>query len=368
MNLSRNESTDKAPRGGNAAAGGVGIILALVLAFLVVGILALALWPKRPEKVEPVPQTLLPVAVQEVMRTNLEERVVLTGRVEAEKDVRLAVDDNGRILWLGADKGDRVHQGQLLLRLDDTVETAGVARAEVSLRQAAEDLDRWTAMQQAGAVSVQDFENVKNRRDLARIALEEARGLLAKRQVRSPVDGVINERLAEIGEMAMPGKPAFQVVKTDTVKVVVDIPERDVAAMRAGMPLAFTVDAIEAAAFTGAVVFVATAADAASLTFRLEIRADNPEGRLKPGMIARIGVSRGGIRDAAVVPLQALIPDQGQYVAYVETDGRAVCRIVKLAAVVDTLAVVQEGLQPGDRVIVAGHRLVTDGASVRVMP
>lgn len=368
MNLSRNESTDKAPRGGNAASGGVGIVLALVLALLVAGILALALWPQRQEKAEPVPRTLLPVTVQEVARTNLEERVVFTGRVEAEKDLRLAVDDNGRILWIGAEKGDLVRQGQLLLRLDDAVETAGVARAEISLRQAEEDMTRWSAMQQAGAVSVQDFENVKNRRDLARITLEEARGLLAKRQVRSPVDGVINERLAEIGEMAMPGKPAFQVVKTDAVKVAVDIPERDVASMRVGMPVSFTVDAIAEAVFTGAVVFVATAADAASLTYRLEMRVENAAGRLKPGMIARVGLSRGGLRDAAVVPLQALIPDQGQYVAYVETDGRAVRRIVKLAAVVDTLAVVREGLQPGDRVIVAGQRLVTDGAGVRVAP
>ena len=269
---------------------------------------------------------------------------------------------------MGADQGDRVREGQLLLRLDDAVATAAVARAEVSLRQAEEDLSRWLAMKDAGAVSVHDYEAVRNHRDLARIAYEEAGGILAKRRVYSPVDGVVNRRFVEVGEMAMPGKPAFQVVQMDRVKVIVDIPERDVSFMRVGMPLPFTVDALGGGGCTGHVVFVASAADESSLTYRLEIGADNLEGRLKPGMIARVRLGRGKQADAVVVPLRALIPDQGQYVAYVVENERSVRRVVKLNAVVDTVAVVAEGLHSGDQVITAGQRLISDGANVRVLP
>lgn len=368
MNLKQSDKQSHASRHRAASRGGVRIVMVLVLALLVTGSVVLVCAPKRAEKVAASPPSVLPVSVQEVVRTNLEDRVVFTGRVEADKDVRLAVDDNGRILWLGADKGEKVAEGQLLLRLDDTVEAAAVARAGVDLQQAEEDLARWTAMKETGAVSVHDYESVRNRRDLARIALEEARGLLAKRQVRSPVNGVVNARWAEIGEMAMPGTPAFQVVKTDKVKLLLDIPERDAGCMQAGNPLPFVVDALGGGTFTGEVVFVATAADAASLTFRLEVAMDNVAGRLRPGMIARASVSRGMQSDVTVVPLQALIPDQGQYVAYVVVDGRAVRRVVKLASVMDTLAVVQDGLQAGDRVIIAGQRMAADGASVKVAP
>lgn len=344
------------------------MILVLILLVLVIGSVAMMLMPKRAEVVPVAEPVALPVVVQEVVLTNLQDQVVYSGRIEAEQDVSLAVDDNGRIVWLGAAQGDRVKAGAFLLRLDDAKETASVSRAEVELRQAEGDLVRWEAMKKAGAVSAQDYETMRNRRDLALIAVGETRGLLAKRTVVSPVDGVVNERMVELGEMAMPGKPAFRVVKADTVKVLLDVPERDVAFMKVGMPLGFTVDVLPGEGLTGVVAFVASAAEAASLTFRLELRAENPEGRIKPGMIARVSLRRGERRGAVVVPLQSLIPDQGQYVAYVVEDGRAVRHVVKLVAVVDTLAVVQDGLRPGDRVVVEGQRLATDGLSVKVMP
>lgn len=348
--------------------GRVRIVLVCVLFLLVAGALALIFWPKGRKDLAPTPPPSVQVSVQDVAVTNIGEEVVFTGRVEAEKDLYLAVDDNGRILWVGADQGDRVTRGQLLLRLDDAAATAAVARAEISLRQAEDDLGRWTAMKAAGAVSVHDYETVRNHRDMARIALEEAIGMLDKRRVSSPVDGVVNRRYAEVGEMAMPGKPAFQVVQNDRVKVIVDIPERDAGCIRPGMPLAFAVDALGGRICTGEVVFVAVAADPASLTFRTELMAGNSGGELKPGMIARVRVTRGMKGNAVVVPLQALIPDQGQYVAYVVVEERAVRRVVKLASVADTLAIVEEGLRQGDRIIVAGQRKVTDGVSVKVNP
>lgn len=344
------------------------VILVLILGLLVIGSVVMMLMPKRAEVLPVAVPVALPVVVQEVVLTNLHEQVVYSGRIEAEQDVSLAVDDNGRIVWLGATQGDRVKAGDVLLRLDDAKEKASVSRAEVEFRQSEGDLERWEAMKKAGAVSAQDYETMRNRRDIAKIVVEETRGLLAKRMVVSPVDGVVNDRLVEVGEMAMPGKPAFRVVRADAVKVLLDIPERDVASMKVGMPLGFTVDALPGAGLTGVVAFVAAAAEAASLTFRLELRAENPEGRIKPGMIARVSLRRGERQGAVVVPLQALIPDQGQYVAYVVEDSRAVRHVVKLAAVVDTLAVVQDGLHPGDRVVVEGQRLATDGISVKVMP
>lgn len=350
------------------ARGRVRIVLVCVLLLLVAGALALIFWPKGKVDLAPTPPASVQVFVQDVAATNIGEEVVFTGRVEAEKDLHLAVDDNGRILWVGADQGDRVSRGQLLLRLDDAAATAAVARAEISLRQAEDDLGRWAAMKEAGAVSVHDYETVRNRRDMARIALEEAVGMLDKRRVSSPVDGVVNRRYAEVGEMAMPGKPAFQVVQTDRVKVVVDIPERDAGSIQPGMPLAFTVDALGGRVCTGEVVFVAVAADPASLTFRTELIAGNAGNEMKPGMIARVRVTGGVKGNAVVVPLQALIPDQGQYVAFVVVEERAVRRVVKLASVTDTLAIVDEGLQPGDRIIVAGQRKATDGVSVKVNP
>lgn len=344
------------------------LVLALVLLLMIDGSIALIAWPRGVEKVAPAEPVALAVKVREVVLTNLQDVVVYTGRVEAEHDARLAVDDNGRIVWLGVEQGERVKAGQVLLRLDDAAAVAGLARAEVQLKQAEEDVARWEAMKKAGAVSDLDYEGVRNRRDLARITVEEAKGLLGKRRVTSPVDGVVDERMVELGEMAMPGKPAFRVVKADRVKVIVDIPETDVAAMKVGLPLGFALDALPGAGLTGVVSYVSAAAQEASLTFRMELSVENTEGRIKPGMMARVSLRRRETQGAMAVPLQALIPNQGQYVAYVVVDGRAVRRVVKLSTVVDTLAVVQSGLRPGDGVVIEGQRLAADGMSVKVVP
>jgi membrane fusion protein (multidrug efflux system) len=257
---------------------------------------------------------------------------------------------------------------QDLLRLDSRTQTAAVSRAEVNWRQAEDDLKRWQALKAAGSVSSLEYESVLNRRDLARIALDEARTEYDRCLVHSPIDGRLEERTVEVGEMVSPGVPVFRVVKTDRVKVVVEVPERDVNALRVGEEVRFEADSLRGMSFTGTVAFVASVADLQSNTFRIELLVNNPRGLLKPGMIARVAVLRGIIRGAVTVPLSALVPIKGQYIAYVVEGGRAVRRVVKLDTVVDVLAVVQEGLKPGEQVVVEGQRLVMDGTAVTVMP
>jgi RND family efflux transporter MFP subunit len=107
-------------------------------------------------------------------------------------------------------------------------------------------------------------------------------------------------------------------------------------------------------------------ADARSNTFRTEVRLANPEHLLRPGVIARASLTRRVLRDALSVPLRALVPVKGQYVAFCVKDGRAVRRLVTIAAIVDSAVVVREGLQEGDAVVVEGQRALTDGAAVTV--
>ena len=346
----------------------VALVLAIVLVLILGGIVILAVLPARSEKVPEQPSRAIAVVVQQAVVTNLAEVVTMPGRVEAEKEVRLAVETSGRVIWLGAEKGDRVGVDQVLLRLDSRSQTAAVTRAEVNLRQAEGDLKRWAALKDSGAVSALDYENVLNRRDLARLALDEARTDYGRCTVHSPIDGRIEERPVEIGETVMPHVPVFRVVKTDRVKVMVDVPERDVLALRVGAEVSFEADAVQGTTFTGKVTFVAAAADSRSNTFRSELLVENADGLLKPGMIVRVAVVRGIIRNAVAVPLSALIPVKGQYVVYLVEANRAVRRVVKLETVIDTFAVVQEGLTPGDRLVVEGQRLLADGTAVTVTP
>lgn len=342
-----------------------GWVLGGVLVLLIAGIAVLVAAGKRPEEiVAAAANAAVPVSTHTVRPGDIAETVTYSSRIEPESDVLLAVEQSGRIVWLGADKGDEIAAGQPLLLIDSRNHTSAVERAEVQLRQAENDLQRWDELRKAGSVSQSDFEGIVTRRDLARIAAGEARVELSKCTLRAPAAGIVQDRMLDVGEFASPGLPAFRLAALDRVKVVAEIPERDVFALQDGQRVPFVVDALGGAVYTGRIGHVATAADPHSNTFRTEIVADNPGHTMRPGLIARVTILRRTLRGALAVPLQALIPVKGQYVAYVVEAGHAVRRVVKIDAIVDTTAVVSEGLLAGDRVVTDGQRLLADGVPV----
>ena len=85
-------------------------------------------------------------------------------------------------------------------------------------------------------------------------------------------------------------------------------------------------------------------------------------------MIARIRIDRGLIARALVIPLQALIPEKGQYIAFVVQNQQAVRRVLKLKTIIDQQAVIADGLREGDQIVVAGQRRLTDGMTVAPAP
>lgn len=342
-----------------------GFVLVFVLLSFVGGATLLAVLPKTPEAVAPVPAKSVPVAVQPVVVQDVPETVVYPGRIEAVETVRLAVERPGVVVALGAGKGDRVVQGQLLLALDSRAQSNLLARAQVELQQAENDLRRMEELRKTGSVPVRDVETAEARRDMARIAASEAALEREKCELRSPLRGVVEERRVETGEYVAPGQPVFEIVDASRVFLVVHVPERDVYAVRTGQPIAFQVDALPDRSFTGQVTRVASVADPQSNTFRVEIAADNSGGTLKPGALARAALNRRVLAQAVCVPLRALVPVKGQHIAFLVEQGHAVRRVVRIAAVMGTVAIVQEGLQPGDRVITEGHRTVADGSAVR---
>jgi membrane fusion protein (multidrug efflux system) len=338
--------------------------MVVALSLLVIGSIVFKLMGKRPEKLPGSVSVSVAVVSEEVKVSDVEEVITYAGRVEADADVSLAVDQMGNVAWLGCEKGSAVTNGQLMLRLDNRSQAVAVQRAEVSLRQAKDDMNRFEELRKSGSVSDSDFDNIKTRKELAAIALQDAMTYLAKCEVISPINGIVEERMVDVGEFVSPGMPVFRVVDVEKVKVIVNVPERDIAGLVAGRDVKFIVDAMAGRIFEGKALFVSPAADVKSNTFRVEIGVQNPGHLLKPGFIARISLTRRILKDALSVPLHCLVPSKGQYIAFLIKDGHAVRRIVKLESISGERAVVGEGLGAGDRVIVEGHRHVSDGVAV----
>jgi len=262
-------------------------------------------------------------------------------------------------------------------KLDQMTTAHTVARrrreaADEQLRNAEEQLtaaQKQEALVREGARS-EDRAGIAAKVAQAQAALNLARITLLKATVKSPIKGVLNKRLCDAGEYVGPGTPLADVVDVARVKVVAPVPERDISSVRLGAPkrMWFDLGRGDPVERTGRVIFVSQVADPRTLTFDVKIELGNADGRLRPGMIARVELVRDRLEDAIAVPFAAVIRDEDGYVAFVENGGEAHRREVTLGFFDGGRVVVTSGLSAGDRLIVQGQRFIADADRVRVAP
>ncbi len=341
--------------------------LASLIALVVLGIAALALFRPKPELPEPHAEPRTPVTTSRAQARTLDDIATFPARIEALSDVWVAAEQGGRVTEIGAREGETVEKGAVLLRVDDRLRATALRRAERMARDARRDFERLTELRRDGAVSASDYEAMESRAALAEVALEEARVVLDQCVVRAPIRARIEERRVDSGEFVQPGQPLFRLVDAARVKAVFDLPERDTLSASPGDTHNFRLDALPDRYFSGMIGFAAGTGARASGAFRVELDADNAEGLMRPGMIARVAYRRGAIAGAIVLPQQAIVPALGETVVFVVEDGRAIRRIVRIGAFIGEHAVIRAGVEAGDEVILEGNRSVLDGTPVRVV-
>lgn len=341
------------------------ILIVLGLALSVFVMIAII---KRPRETTGEVEVRKATAVQVMTLTasNVTDDVTVPGRLEAWSDAVLSLEQAGRIVELRVDAGDAVKAGEVLLRCDDRIQRQMVVRGEALLARREAEVVRFQPLREAGSVSQDRLDELVLARDLAKAELAQALVLLEQCEVRSPVNGVVVERAVELGEYLASGTETFRVIDASRLKLVAHIPERDVFGVSRDLPLRFTVDALGGEAFEGTLHYLAPAADEGSSTFRCEVAYDNADGRLLPGVLGRLAYRRGVFENVVAVPLSALIPEKRQYIAYGVRDGMAVRHVVRLHALAGETAIVRSGLEPGEQLIVLGHRLVSDGSPVLI--
>ncbi len=332
--------------------------LIVIMFFLIV--FSIVARREEPE-ITAVPEKAYPVELLTLTAETMNDELLLPGRVEPFMRALLPTDKPGRVIALMADRGDTVTNGQVLLTLDTRLWQSMREASEIELREAEKELARWNDLEAAGAVSSSDMDQIRTRVDRARVQLQEALTHISQCSVISPTNGYINDRFVESGEYATEGMATFELVVTDPVKIVMDIPERDAGPLRDLSRAVFSVGVLPDQLFTGVVTFAAAASQKENHSFRMEVVAVNKEQQLKPGMIAEVRYVRGLLKNAIVVPLDAIIPLRGEHYVFVYENERAVRRLVKLDRLIGSRAVTSGGLAPGEHLVVRGNRGLIDG-------
>lgn len=312
------------------------------------------------------------VEVTPVDRGAFTDSIRVAGSVEAYRDVTISADEGGAIRRYLVPRGARVSVGSVIAELDSGVLEAQVAEARAAAALAGEQFERQRRLWQDERIGTEiAFLRAKYDAEMADARLATLASRLERTKVRSPIDGVFDQKFLEAGEYAGVGDPVARVVTTNPIKVTAGIPERYAAFVRRADSARITFDVLPGREFYGRIAFVGTSVNEANRTFPIEVVIRNPEGLVKPQMIADLQVVRQRLDDVIVVPQTAVLrtEDGYQVVLADSADGRPVAKMhaVTVGPSYANQVVIESGLEPGARLITLGQQLVDDGSLIRVV-
>jgi len=288
--------------------------------------------------------------------------------VEPNRIVTVSAEVAGRIERIPRKEGSEVRAGDLLIQLNTDLVRPMFEIAEAQVERDQIEFDRMTNLVKQDATPRRDLENATTQLAISKARLDEVSARLDRSSILAPTAGVLNDLLVEQGEYVDAGKAVAEVVDTHTVKVVVEVPERDIAFFAVGRKARIFVDVkgLQKSLF-GTITFISELADQRTRSTRMEITLENKERLLRSGQIVLVRLTRRILKDAIMVPLLAVIPMEQSKAVYVVNSTQAVRREVELGFIKGDHIQVKSGLEAGDRLIIAGHRFIAPGQKVNVV-
>lgn len=334
----------------------------------------------------------VPVEVETVSTGSIEDTIELTGMVKANAVVNIESKVPGRVESLQAalnsgssapvEEGLAVKKGEQLAVIDREVYLAQVfaakavvKAAEVELADAEREKKRIIALYEGGSATEQNRDKTATGADLAAARLNSAKANLELAEINlresiicSPIDGVVTAKHIDQGNLIKSGDRIVTVADIKTIKVIVAVAEKYGSQVSAGMPVRIKVDAFPERVFETKAYSVYPAADEQTHTIQIEIRVDNNEYLLKPGMFARVTLVVRRKEDVVVVPRDVVLGGKiDEPYVYVAEGAVAHKRIVKKGIIQSDRCEIAEGLNAGEKVVVNGMNYLTDGIGIEIV-
>ena len=312
-------------------------------------------------------QNAIPVTIAEAEITDLSNALTLVGTIMAGSDVNIVAEAGGRILQLHANPGEYKSAGSVIAEIDSELRRASVMNAQAAYDKAKTDYDRMEKMFKEGVVNAMQM-------DQARYGFQaaEAQLIMSKRQLRdtkvtTPISGIINARMVDQGATVSINAVIANIVDISTLKVKVNVSEKDAFALKNGDKVIVTTDVYLGVEFSGQVASIAPKADEAH-TYPIEIRMSNSKQYpLKAGMFGKVSFTSIEKSDALIIPRSALIGSIKNPKVFVIKDGKAELRDVQTGADAGTKLEIISGLQAGESIVTNGQNNLRPGSKVTII-
>ncbi len=292
-------------------------ILFLIL-IVIVGFVAFKIIAKvssRSEVQQTTSVSKIPVQVTQIKSKRIEQTLILTGDVRGLNEARVYPKVPGRLMKKIKDVGDFVSKGEVIALVD---------RDEPALQ-------------------------------------------FAPAEVTSPLDGILTQYWIDLGEAITPSVAICEVADISQAKIVVSVPERDLPKIKLSQTARFSTDAYPDEIFWGRIARISQALSVGSRAAEVEIYADNPGKKLKPGMFTTVEIILAVHDQALVVPREAVSEVGGTYYAFVVKNEQAQRRFLTIGIVKPQELEILNGLAKGETLVTVGWHNLTEGTKVEIV-
>lgn len=307
------------------------------------------------------------VEAVKVRLAQLPQTLTAVGSLRSDESVVVRPEVAGRVAAIMFTEGQRVQKGAPLIRLDTSINDADVKQARANFVLAKNKYDRAVDLQKQNFISAQARDEAENNLKVAEASVALAEAKFAKTEIRAPFSGVIGLRTVSVGDYVKEGADMVNLEAIDPLKVDFRVPEVFYTQLRPGQSLDVALDAQPGRVFPGNVYAVNPLIDAAGRSVVVRATVRNPDTSLRPGMFARVRLITKDVKDALVVPEEALVPQGEDQFLFRVIDGRAQRIKVEIGQRRDSRAEILKGIAAEDIVITAGQAKIRDGSPVKVV-
>lgn len=321
------------------------------------------------------------VSVATVQQRVFEDTIEVLGVAKGRQSVTLTAATTQLVDRVLFKDGQRVARGAVLVELKDTEQNAGTAQAEARLLEARRAYDRYKTLGEQGWTSKAQVEQYEAAWSSAQADLAAAKARQGDRTIRAPFAGVVGLSDVAPGALVNPGAPIVTLDDVSVIRVDFQVPERYLGQLREGQALLATADAYPGETITGRIAQLDTRVDERTRAITARAEFPNGAGKLKPGMLMRVGVSRGQ-RTMASAPESAVsVQGDGAFVYVLhsraagqgqpQAKGQAGGAMVEQRPIVTGLrqqgfVEITDGVKPGERIVADGLNKIQPGQPVRV--
>jgi membrane fusion protein (multidrug efflux system) len=297
----------------------------------------------------------------------LEDKINLPATVEPYENLWVKTEVSGQVVNILVKEGQNVEKGQLLVELDARDYKARLEQVEANYRLALMDYERLSTLAEKKIIAKTELDKTEAQLKSLAAQLDEAELGLERTRIRAPISGRLNEIEAKTGDWLGVDSSVAQILQFEEVKVTVGVPESDVAAILDLNEADVIIEALGNLRVKGKKLFLSRQPGTMARLYDLELLVENTDGRILPGMFGRVELVKEVFEEALVIPLYAVISQDDENFVFVEKDKKAEKRHVELGILSGWQVQVTAGLEPGDQVIIVGHRQVEEGQDVDVI-